>query len=42
MQALVITALEEGTDAVEVVERKGLGHPDTIWRSLTQVKVLST
>jgi S-adenosylmethionine synthetase len=36
MQALVITALEEGTDAVEVVERKGLGHPDTICDALAE------
>jgi S-adenosylmethionine synthetase len=36
MQALVITALEEGIDSVEVVERKGLGHPDTICDALAE------
>jgi S-adenosylmethionine synthetase len=33
---VLITALEKGDDLVEVVERKGLGHPDTIWDALAK------
>jgi S-adenosylmethionine synthetase len=34
MRTVVITPLETGDDVVEVVERKGLGHPDTICDAL--------
>lgn len=30
MQSLVLSKLEPSNEVVEVVERKGLGHPDTI------------
>jgi S-adenosylmethionine synthetase len=30
MQFVVISTLDTTEDLVEVVERKGLGHPDTI------------
>jgi S-adenosylmethionine synthetase len=33
---LVISALEATDDAVEIVERKGLGHPDTICDALAE------
>jgi S-adenosylmethionine synthetase len=33
---VLITALEKGDDLVEVVERKGLGHPDTICDALAE------
>jgi S-adenosylmethionine synthetase len=36
MQAVVTPALDEGIDAVEVVERKGLGHPDRICDALAE------
>ena len=36
MDRLVISALESGDDDVEVVERKGLGHPDTICDALAE------
>lgn len=36
MDQLVISALEEGQGAVEIVERKGLGHPDTICDALAE------
>ena len=36
MQSLVISSLEAADDAVEVVERKGLGHPDTICDALAE------
>jgi S-adenosylmethionine synthetase len=34
MEALVISPLEGTAETVEVVERKGLGHPDTICDAL--------
>ena len=36
MQSVIISALEIGDDDVEVVERKGLGHPDTICDALAE------
>jgi len=36
VQSVVISALEVGDDVVEVVERKGLGHPDTICDALAE------
>ncbi len=36
MDALIISALTEGPGDVEVVERKGLGHPDTICDALAE------
>lgn len=36
LRSVVIAALEIGDDAVEVVERKGLGHPDTICDALAE------
>jgi S-adenosylmethionine synthetase len=36
MQALVISPLEDAAETVEVVERKGLGHPDTICDALAE------
>jgi S-adenosylmethionine synthetase len=36
MQSLVISTLDVTDDAVEVVERKGLGHPDTICDALAE------
>ena len=36
MQSVIISALEIGDDHVEVVERKGLGHPDTICDALAE------
>jgi S-adenosylmethionine synthetase len=36
MQSLVISTLDVADDAVEVVERKGLGHPDTICDALAE------
>jgi S-adenosylmethionine synthetase len=36
VDALVISSLETGDDAVEIVERKGLGHPDTICDALAE------
>jgi S-adenosylmethionine synthetase len=36
MNSLVLSALESVDDAVEVVERKGLGHPDTICDALAE------
>lgn len=43
MQSLVISALDTADDAVEVVERKGFGHPDTICdaQKLTRVRCRS-
>jgi S-adenosylmethionine synthetase len=36
MQALVLSNLQTADDAVEIVERKGLGHPDTICDALAE------
>ncbi|GIK97821.1 MAG: S-adenosylmethionine synthetase [Alphaproteobacteria bacterium] len=36
MQSLIISDLVTGPDDVEVVERKGLGHPDTICDALAE------
>lgn len=36
MEYLVISPLETADEAVEVVERKGLGHPDTICDALAE------
>ena len=36
MDRLVISALETADDSVEIVERKGLGHPDTICDALAE------
>src|SRR3989304_1096796 len=36
MQSLAISALDIPDDTVEVVERKGLGHPDTICDALAE------
>ena len=36
MEALIISPLEVAGDAVEIVERKGLGHPDTICDALAE------
>ena len=36
MDALVLSKLERGDQSVEVVERKGLGHPDTICDALAE------
>jgi S-adenosylmethionine synthetase len=36
MNSLVISALDIGDDVVEIVERKGLGHPDTICDALAE------
>ncbi len=36
MEPLIISALEVTDDLVEVVERKGLGHPDTICDALAE------
>jgi S-adenosylmethionine synthetase len=36
MEALVISPLEGAAETVEVVERKGLGHPDTICDALAE------
>jgi S-adenosylmethionine synthetase len=36
MKSLVISALENAGNAVELVERKGLGHPDTICDALAE------
>lgn len=36
MQSLVISALNTADDEVEIVERKGLGHPDTICDALAE------
>ncbi len=36
MHALVLSALDTADDSVEVVERKGLGHPDTICDALAE------
>lgn len=36
MDRLIITTLEKIDDGVEVVERKGLGHPDTICDALAE------
>jgi S-adenosylmethionine synthetase len=36
MQSLVVSALEIADNAIEVVERKGLGHPDTICDALAE------
>jgi S-adenosylmethionine synthetase len=36
VQSVIISALEIGDDHVEVVERKGLGHPDTICDALAE------
>ena len=36
MDGLIISALENSDDDVEVVERKGLGHPDTICDALAE------
>ena len=36
MEALVISPLEDEAETVEVVERKGLGHPDTICDALAE------
>ena len=36
MDALIITTLQSADDPVEIVERKGLGHPDTICDALAE------
>jgi S-adenosylmethionine synthetase len=36
MRQLILSSLERGDDAFEVVERKGLGHPDTICDALAE------
>ncbi len=36
MASLVLSALSPADDAVEIVERKGLGHPDTICDALAE------
>jgi S-adenosylmethionine synthetase len=36
MKALVLSPLESVTETIEVVERKGLGHPDTICDALAE------
>src|SRR5574339_52667 len=36
MNSLIVTALDGGPDVVEIVERKGLGHPDTICDALAE------
>lgn len=36
MQSLVLSQLDRGEQAVEIVERKGLGHPDTICDALAE------
>lgn len=36
MQSLILSALDRVDDTVEVVERKGLGHPDTICDALAE------
>ena len=36
MDRIIISALADDADAVEVVERKGLGHPDTICDALAE------
>jgi S-adenosylmethionine synthetase len=36
MQSLVISTLQPGDDFIEIVERKGLGHPDTICDALAE------
>ncbi len=36
MEALVISALESPDDTIEIVERKGRGHPDTICDALAE------
>jgi S-adenosylmethionine synthetase len=36
MQSLVVSALDSTQSAVEVVERKGIGHPDTICDALAE------
>lgn len=36
MQPLILSSLDLSDDAVEIVERKGLGHPDTICDALAE------
>jgi len=36
MNGLIISPLAGAEDEVEVVERKGLGHPDTVCDALTE------
>ncbi len=36
MESLIISALPLTSDVVEIVERKGLGHPDTICDALAE------
>src|SRR5579872_6844336 len=36
MEALVISAFEPADETIEIVERKGLGHPDTICDALAE------
>jgi len=36
VQSVIISALKTGDNDVEVVERKGLGHPDTICDALAE------
>src|SRR6516162_4952073 len=36
METLLITPLETDDEAIEIVERKGLGHPDTICDALAE------
>jgi S-adenosylmethionine synthetase len=36
MRQLILSSLEKADDTVEVVERKGLGHPDTICDALAE------
>src|SRR3990172_8818141 len=36
MEFLVLSGLDAADDAAELVERKGLGHPDTICDALTE------
>ncbi|MGT2467634.1 methionine adenosyltransferase (plasmid) [Mesorhizobium atlanticum] len=36
MNTIVVSPLKISDDAVEIVERKGLGHPDTICDALAE------
>jgi S-adenosylmethionine synthetase len=36
MRQVILSSLESVDDTVEVVERKGLGHPDTICDALAE------
>jgi S-adenosylmethionine synthetase len=41
MRQVILSSLESVDDTVEVVERKGLGHPDTICDALAEALSLS-